>query len=114
MSGLAFAPPRPVCLERAGRLAFAGDPQFAGVISASATSGERHMSVVVSTRLVGVVTPRELPVLSSRLARDLAKMMLPERPPVVTAADPRPQYLENLGPWLADHPTKPGRTPTTA
>jgi hypothetical protein len=88
-----------------GRLLFAGDPHYAGVIS-TIIDDKRHMSIVGSTRLVG--NPAHSPEIAKR-ARDLTKTIVPSHPPQVRLHDPTPDYLKYLGPWIADHPDKPSK-----
>jgi hypothetical protein len=85
-----------------GRLLFAGDPHYAGVIS-SVVKGERHIHIVGSTRLA---YPTDGIAISAK-ARDLTKIMVPGDAPQVQLFNPPTDYLKLLGPWLVDHPQKP-------
>jgi hypothetical protein len=85
----------------AGRLFFAGDPHYAGVVN-TVVDGERHMYIVGSVRLAGLNDTK-----TSELARDLSKVMVPEHPPQANLLTLAQAYLDTLGPWLADHPEKP-------
>ena len=97
VTGLALKVPPP-----SGRLLFAGDPHYAGVMS-SVVDGERRMAIVGSTRLGH---PEFKQTIAAR-ARDLTKGMTPDRTPTVRLFDPPEEYVRHLGPWLADHPEKP-------
>jgi hypothetical protein len=85
-----------------GRLLFAGDPHYAGVIS-SVRKDERHIYIVGSIRLG---YPEADTTIAAR-ARDLTKIMMPGHAPQVQLCNPPAEYLNRLGPWLADHPQKP-------
>lgn len=86
----------------AGRVLFAGDPHYAGVIN-RVIKGERRMSIVGSARLS---SPEYDQIIAAR-ARDLTKVMVPGHPPQATFYNPPKSYLDSLGPWVADHPEKP-------
>jgi hypothetical protein len=86
----------------AGKLLFAGDPNYAGVIS-TAHKGKRHISIIGSLQLGGADT-----TISER-ARDLTKVMRPDYLPPVQLYTPWEEYRTHFGPWIADHPEKPGR-----
>jgi hypothetical protein len=96
MTGMVMLAEKP-----SGRLLFAGDPNYAGVISI-VVKGERHVFIVGSTRLDygrGVTIPE--------IARDLTKIMVPGQPPNVRLREPAGINHKDLGPWIADHPEKP-------
>jgi hypothetical protein len=86
----------------AGRLLFAGDPYYAGVIS-TITAGTRHISIVGSIRLGGGSSA------VSGKASDLTKVMAPGRPPQAQLFNLSDKYMKLLGPWIADHPEKPAK-----
>lgn len=86
----------------AGRLLFAGDPHYAGILSAR-RDGKPEMAIVGSTRL----GPPDYKQNIAAAARDLTKTMVPGRQPQATFYDPAPKYVARLGPWLADHPDTP-------
>ncbi|GDY34065.1 hypothetical protein GTS_56980 [Gandjariella thermophila] len=88
-----------------GRLLFAGDPKYAGVIN-TMPDGERRIYIVGSIRLAR--NPESVTEIAQR-ASELTKTMVPERPPQVQLFDLPAKYLKRLGPWLADHPGKPSR-----
>jgi hypothetical protein len=85
-----------------GRLLFAGDPHYAGVIS-TMVKGERHIHLVGSTRLSYPTNSLEI----AEKARDLTKTMVPGHAPQAQLFNPPADYVNNLGPWLVDHPQKP-------
>jgi hypothetical protein len=85
-----------------GRLLFAGDPHYAGVIS-SVDKSERHIYLVGSTRLSYPTNSLKI----AEKARDLTKIMVPGHAPQVQLFDPPADYVNHLGPWVADHPQKP-------
>jgi hypothetical protein len=90
-------------LERyTGKLLFAGDLRYAGVISAI-VNGKRHISIMGSTQLGGA------DIIISERARDLTKVMRPDYLPPVQLYTPWVEYRTHFGPWVADHPEKPGR-----
>jgi hypothetical protein len=100
--------------EPSGRLLFAGDPHYAGVLNVVAR-GKQWMCIVGSIRLIN--NPQiessnhrafAIPTLSAR-ARDVAKTMVPGYAPQVRLYDPPEKYLKYLGPWVADDPEKPAR-----
>jgi hypothetical protein len=86
----------------AGRLLFAGEPGYGGVVSA-VRDGRRNVFIVGNARLGHPEAVQDI----SAKARDLAKSMVPERPPQVPLAPPPADYVKHLGPWVADHPDKP-------
>lgn len=100
-----------------GRLLFAGDPQYAGVASAVA-DGSRRVCIMGSVRLISkpqVDRSDDTAKGASRgiaiRARDLTKIMVPGQRPPAELFEPPEQYLQRLGPWLADHPDKPRGRP---
>jgi hypothetical protein len=88
-----------------GRLPFAGNPQYAGVMN-TVVDGERRIYVVGSIRLA---RDPESATEIARRASELVQTMVPERPPQAQLFDLPPKYLERLGPWQADHPDKTSR-----
>lgn len=86
----------------AGRLLFAGDPHYAGIIN-TVRDGKRHLAIVGSTGLGHPTNDQAI----GAAARDLTKVMVPGRQPQAKFYDPPPDYLARLGPWLADHPGTP-------
>lgn len=101
--------------EPSGRLLFAGDPHYAGVLN-TVVRGQQRVCIVGSIRLIK--EPQVDPLAATAaagsitaLARDLAKVMVPEQRPRVPLYDPPEKYLRLLGPWVADHPDKPRGRP---
>jgi hypothetical protein len=85
-----------------GRLLFAGEPHYAGVIS-TMQGGTRHISIVGSIRLGGGKSD------ISGKARDLTKIMRPGVQPQAALYTPWEEYRTHFGPWIADHPEKPAK-----
>jgi hypothetical protein len=88
----------------AGRLLFAGDPAYAGVVSA-VRDGERSIFIVGNIRLGH---PEGVQGIAEK-ARDLTKAMVPGRPPPAQLHPLPESSLRHLGPWVADHPEKPAK-----
>jgi hypothetical protein len=103
--------------EPSGRLLFAGDPHYAGVLNTVA-NGTRQVCIVGSIHLIKEPQVDDLTDTakgtSSSItikARDLAKVMVPEQRPQAQLYEHPESYLKLLGPWLADHPDKPRGRP---
>lgn len=102
--------------EPSGRLLFAGDPHYAGVLNTVAY-GERRVCILGSIRLikepqVDLLAATAAGASITALARGLAKVMVPEQRPRAQLYEPPEKYLKRLGPWVADHPDKPRGRPS--
>lgn len=90
----------------AGRLLFAGDPNYAGILNV-VTGGRRHLSLVGSLMLAPWVNGRPGP--TAEQANAAAQALVPGQRPPVRLFDPDPEWTARLGPWFADHPKRPPR-----
>ncbi|HVW41304.1 MAG TPA: hypothetical protein VHC18_08135 [Amycolatopsis sp.] len=88
----------------AGKLLFAGDPHYAGILNV-VTHGRRHMSVVGSPRLAPSEKDRHGPIAGP--ANKVAQGLVPGRRPQVRLFEPDPAWASRLGPWIADQPKRP-------
>jgi hypothetical protein len=103
--------------EPSGRLLFAGDPHYAGVLN-TVVAGQRRMCIVGSLHLIKEPQVGDLEDLAKGAsrgitirARDLAKNMVPGQRPQAQLYDHPEKYRSLLGPWVADHPDKPRGRP---
>ncbi|OLR93453.1 hypothetical protein [Actinokineospora bangkokensis] len=86
-----------------GTLLFAGDPAYAGVISAVGEDGERDVVLVGNVRL----GHPDLPVTIGERARDVARTLRPGRDVDVVLHDVPEAEAAHFGPWVVDHPKRP-------
>jgi hypothetical protein len=103
--------------EPSGRLLFAGDPHYAGVLN-SVVAGKRRVCIVGSIHLIKEPKVDDYSDSASGAsrgitvrARDLAKVMVPEQRPQAQLYETSDRYRKLLGPWVADHPDKPRGRP---